>query len=210
LNPTHQRLVKPPCTASHMPTRKGALSRYADFANSELRTHVPANFDTATLEQMISTDHATPREITLLAERRERLVICRNVLVAKQGSLVPDLGIVLQESHAKLDQNLIDLAQQRRTWGEFVMRGREINNELRRRMTEVMQQVGSGLATAHQQELTRRQAAFEAYQRNQNEQQALQNQQRMLLNQQIQSFGSNRPVQTNCNLMGSYVSCTSH
>jgi vacuolar-type H+-ATPase subunit E/Vma4 len=104
--------------------------------------------------------------------------------------------VVWVEEYAKADENLIDLAQQQVTWGEYIARTKNLSAEVQTKSLAALQNIQANLEASHQQELAQRQAAATAMA------QYYQNQQ--LIN------AVSRPVTTNCNRFGSMVNCTTY
>jgi hypothetical protein len=150
----------------------------------------------ATLLQMADSTKATSREVELLSDRHSRLQVCRKGFLEGLAKVTPSLVVVLLEEYAKSDENLVDLAQRKITWGDYITRARALSAELQSKSIAALQKIQANLEASHQQELAQRQAAFDAIARyNQNQQ---------LIN------AINRPVTTNCNRFGAMVNCTTY
>ena len=162
-----------------------------------LTKHMPLeDINRATLLQMTDSTKATNHEVNLLSERHSRIQSCRKIFLEGLAKVAPSLVAVWVEEYAKADQNLVDLARQNVTWGEYIARTKNILAELQTKYVAALQKIQTNLEASHQQELAQRQAAANAML------QYYQNQQ--LLN------AISRPVTTNCNRFGSMVNCTTY
>jgi hypothetical protein len=154
------------------------------------------------LAQQTDKSYATQHEIDLMSARRERLVPCRKAQI--DGFMVaPAIGVVWIEYYAKADANLLELAKQNISWGDYVNRNKILADELRPQLVAAGQRVDTELRAEHQQEMQQRAAAAQAFSNAMYQQQLLNQNQQMINN-------INRPVTTNCNRFGNSVNCTSY
>jgi len=154
------------------------------------------------MAQLLDQSPATPHEIELLAERRDRQAPCRKALVDAYMVHAPSMGAVVIERFNIADENVMQLAKGQIRWGEFATRQKDLVESNRIKMVAAGQRIDAEFNARHQQEMAQRAAAAQAFS------DAMYQQKLLNQNQQIIN-NSNRPVTTNCNRFGSSVSCTS-
>lgn len=179
-----------------------AQSAYDNPAFAELRVRAPLNLSQASLIQMTDTSKVTPSEVLLLSERHAMVVPCRQHAFEQLSSSFPKAVPILIELAAAADQRLLDLAQRKITWGEYVSKGKRILEEAQVRLVVARQQTIERLDAAHQQEMINRQAALNAMSK------SLATTAQYYQNQQVIN-NMNRSVMTNCTTVGNTVNCIS-
>jgi hypothetical protein len=176
----------------------------ADAAYAELTRHFPfQDIHQATLAQQIDPTFATPHEVALISERHDRIVPCRKGVVDGFMTVEPSIGVLWAEAFSKGDENLLQLAKGKESWGDYVVRAKAIADENIAKRLTASREIDAGLNASHQQEMAGRAAAAQAFSNSMAQQQMINQNQQMLNN-------ANRPVTTNCNRFGNSVNCTSY
>jgi len=165
-----------------------------------LERHVPlADIRLATLEQLTDAAKATPHEIELLSQRRVVLVPCREPYLQAMNSVNPSMAQVWVAYFGKTDQAVINLAQQKITWGEYISQLKTLNDEKNIAQSQAAQQLDANLNAEHRQEMAQRQAAAGMMLEMNMRQQEI----------NAANLRASQPLrlQTNCTTMGTYTTC---
>jgi hypothetical protein len=161
---------------------------------SPYREHIsdPRN---VTLDQMMDSSKATSEQIAAIKATYPKIAECRNALFTKLSTATPTIAVVFADAWQQSDAALIELIQQKTTWGKYVSTSRDIEMAWLKQLTEETQKILSGLQRSYENELAQRQAAINAMM------QYLQTQE--MIN------AMNKPVITNCSGFGNSVNCIS-
>jgi hypothetical protein len=129
---------------------------YNSPATALLRSHVPPNPNKATLQQLSDGSFATPDEIQAILVVHPQLKLCFQVFADSLRQSEPVLAPVFAKWYAKLEENLVELAQGKITWGEYTRRGPPITAERDAAVGAADQNVVSELNIENQQEINAR------------------------------------------------------
>jgi hypothetical protein len=160
-----------------------------------LNAHEPLDIRDATLDQMTDGSKATPSEIEALKAAYAESTECRKSLIAKISQTTPTIAVLFADAWQRDDAALIELIQDRITWGEFVSSKKELYTATLKEVSNESKNIDAGLQRSNDDELARRQAGSIAMM------QYLQTQ------QMIRAM--NKPVITNCSEIGNTVNCFS-
>lgn len=152
----------------------------------------------------------TKIEAQTLANYANEIRRCRKLRTNLMRNISPQLAIVSQENTERKDSVYIALIQQKTSWGGAIQRMNEIDLDSMQKEAAVFAIIDSNLQNQHNEEIAQRQATAAAMQRaGYAMQQTSFQQQALNQNQQIIN-NMNRPIQTNCNRLGSNVNCVTY
>jgi hypothetical protein len=168
---------------------------YSSPEMSVIKPHFPLNPQDATLAQLSDQSLATKQETDAILAVYPRLQDCRKAALEGLQNTTPSVVPILAKEFAEADNDTISLIQRKMSWGERVRRGRDRLLSLQTALTVEGQRITDGLERQHENELARRQAAFDALARWAQTQQVIN--------------AMSRPVITNCTQLGNFTNCTS-
>lgn len=171
------------------------LARYNSPDFAPLRPHIPVNWNRVTLEQLADTHLATDEEIHALLAVHPSAQACRQDFLNQIALTAPSMVPIWASLYAKSDDSLVDLIQKKQSWGDHLRRVRSATAEEQAQQSAEEQRLLAGLNQSHQAEIAQRQAAANAMSQYLQTQQIINN--------------LNRPVTTNCVMVGSQVICRS-
>lgn len=148
-----------------------------------------------TLANQADTSKPTPNEVQALYAVHAAYMPCRKGRLETAANINPALVPPLVERYAGQDAVLVDLVNQRETWGGAARRIAAVDAQTGAKGMAVGSQIMGGLNQSHQAELRRRQTAAAAMSQ-------------WVANQQIIS-AMNQPRYTNCMYVGTQLSCVS-
>jgi hypothetical protein len=169
---------------------------YQSPAYDPLRSHIPFNLNDATLEQMGDDSKATKKEIAALYATHPLVQACQKAAADGLAQTTSPIVPILMESWQKREALQVQLIKQKISWGEYIMRSKEVAAAAGKEMGAELQQMGNQLQQENMVELQQRQQALE------NLNQSIQNQQAI--------NALNRPRSTNCTGFGNQVNCTTY
>ena len=161
-----------------------------------LRPHRPLKLTDATLQQMADTSTTTDSEVAAILAIYPKQQECRKAAIDQITKATPSIALILAAEYADSDKLVLSLIQRKLSWGEYVMRGRDLAMGTQTALLEESGRITAGLSQEHQAELAQRQRAAEAL--------ASWAQTQELIN------AANQPVITNCNAVSNMVNCVSH
>ena len=127
-----------------------------------LRARLPFNANDATLQQLTSSDRASADEINTILTVHPKLQACRKAFLDQIDQTTPTLVPIFAKAYADSEDKLIDLIQQRLTWGEYVRAVKNITADAQAQFVAEGQRITARLEQSNQAELEARQRAFAA------------------------------------------------
>jgi hypothetical protein len=153
------------------------------------------------MEALSQSSPTTEEAAAMLQLHSEYLTPCRKLVLQSAGDIHPALVTVMAESYARSDANYARLVTYKISWGEFVTEIEAGLNQRKAQLAQVGASIGKNLNQAHNAEVARYQAASAAL--------AQWGYQQQVLAQNQQAINAmNRPRMTNCQYVGTYLSCT--
>ncbi len=163
---------------------------------SALWVHFPQIVETATLEQMASSDVATRQDAKLLYELRDNELPCNQSMIRSFDSVSPNLGAPFQSYLSLRDQGIILVSEDKITWGQFVSALVKAKEDTNASYQDAMDQIDGQLEQENQEEQAQRAQALQSFANYMQAQQAIEE--------------ANRPINSNCNTFGTQTTCTSY
>jgi len=124
-----------------------------------IRARTPLDARKATLEQLTQTNKITKAERTAVFKSYDKVLACRQTLLAQLQVTTPTITPSLAAAYAKNDEILIALLDGKISWGEELQRAKQLSAEITVQLTAESQRINAGLQQYHEAELARRQQA---------------------------------------------------
>lgn len=170
-------------------------SVYNSHDYNAIRDHLPTNVTKLTLQQLTDTNYITDEEKASLFAVEPPIETCRHNAVDKIGRTNPTYTKILLELLTKYEFNMIALIEKKQSWGDFTRNWKADMAVMVGQISDEDRRLGNQMAIAQENELTRRQAYFNAL--------AQYSQTQQIIN------SLNRPVVTNCMQSNRTINCIS-
>jgi hypothetical protein len=145
---------------AELKTCTAAVVNSSDF--DPIREHIPLDLRDATLDQLMDNHKATAKEISAIKLVHPRLTECRRTALDELEPVAPSVVVIYAGEFQKNEASLIDLIEQKLSWGEYITKVRETNNATQADIMAEAENIQSELERSHEAELGRRQAAANA------------------------------------------------
>ena len=147
------------------------------------------------LEMLTDRSFPTQAEIKQIYGLHNEVQQCRKLILEGAAKIHPLVLANMVEAYSESDKVTVEAVGGRLSWGEINQRKKDIATRAQTNMADADVQISSQLQNQHQFELEQRQRAAAAFQQWNYQQQLI--------------HAVNRPMTTNCNYIGSTVSCNS-
>jgi hypothetical protein len=142
---------------------KACVSAIMESPEAEpVRSHEPVDLREATLDLLMDSSKATPKQIAAIKAIHPQLNDCRTTALNTIARVTPGIAAILAEEMQKAEVNLIALLKRKLTWGEYITKEKELGLATAPQITAEGQRIDRGLEQSHEAELARRQAASKA------------------------------------------------
>lgn len=166
---------------------------YSSPQAAAIRLRRPIDPADASLEQLNSSDFASPDEIKALYALHGQIQPCRKASLENLVTVVPTVVPIMSAGYQEGDTALLALINKQMTWGQYLQDQQHEENEIKAKLIAEWNRVQGEMQRSYQTEMQQRQAAAQAMAN------YLQNQQ--MIN------AINKPVYTNCSTFGNTTNC---
>jgi hypothetical protein len=127
-----------------------------------VRGHLPSNAVYPTLEQISDESMANNDEIKSILATHPQLQVCEHQALDRLAQATPTIVPILVSLITKSEDNVMDLVQQKQSWGAYVKRSRDEAVAANAKLQAEGQRITADLQRSHETELLQRQRAAQA------------------------------------------------
>ena len=98
------------------------LTVYDSPVAAPLRSHIPYEPTTATLEQLTDTNRPTPDEIALIEALYPEYAECYRAFISRMAGVAPGIAAIFEAAEQDKETQVVALVQGQLSWGDFVTR----------------------------------------------------------------------------------------
>jgi hypothetical protein len=142
--------------------RSCEMAIYNSPEYAPLRTHLPSDAVYPSLEQLSDESMANNDEIKLILATHPQSQACKHQALDRIAQAAPTIVPILLGLITKGEDNLMDLVQQKQSWGAYVRRRRDEAVAGTAELQAEGQRISANLQRSHDAELLQRQRAAEA------------------------------------------------